>query len=1440
LSTSFNLYTLETSGVKSVAYNLDQTLIYAARRDGTIDVFDVASHAKVNSWQVGTLLGGMSLSEDGAFLLVAEDGSNGSGTLHRVSTIDGSVQNYSANSAFHDVEIVDAHSAILSGPSMLKFNIDTGSFTPLAGAKSYASDYSVLVEDRHLTLIAEPGISNGPLFVYDDQQGSVAAHGDDYQSPAKAGFNFGSQAISETAGLVAQGIGDTINIYDLSLHIIQTVLFSAAPNVINDRTDGLLFSDDGNYLYARSIATGDLVKYDTHTWSVIDQYAVGSAGYAQASSFPLPFSGDGDQIHISSSGQYFTIADTYSGQLQLLEFGNGIQGTAGPDTLTGSSSSDRLHGNGGDDILAGGTGDDVLDGGDGTDIAVIAATRASTTITINSQDSAVLTGPDGMDTLTSIETIRFSDQDVVVAQLGIFGTAGNDSLTGTAGTDSFYASLGNDAFDGGAGIDSVTYGGQRNSYTVSVLPNGDIRIAGPAKTDILHAIETLHFSDQTVPVSSLVTLGTPGADDLTLTTNNMMLLGLGGNDILRTGSFGGSLAGGAGDDIYYLGTSSAFVEAAGEGYDTIVTSVDLPNFDNRLDNIEALQLAPGANTYTLQAGPNATRLVGNDSQNTLLGGAGDDLIIGALGNDFMNGGNGNDTVVINANRTATTLQASLFVLQIVTAPDGILISNYATPTITAVSADGTDTLASIEKIQFNDVLFDTASLLHTGTINADTIAGTADGEVIFGQEGDDILTGGAGQDILVGGPGRDVFRDSAAGLNGDRIYDLSAGDRITISDASLAGFSFALSGNTLTYTGGTLTLDTLPNGQLYAAAGISGGVDIIVRRLNVQNDFNGDLKSDILWRNADGRVTDWFSTGTSFTDNPAFVRQVGADWRIAGTGDFSGDGKTDLLWRNANGTITFWSATGTSFSDNPAVNRSVPLDWQIAGTGDFNGDGKTDILWRNVNGTVTDWLSTGSNFADNGALNRSMSADWHIAGTGDFTGDGKSDVLWRNDNGAVTVWTSNGTGLSDAGSFSLTLGYDLHIAGTGDFNGDGNTDFLTRNDSGAVSIWQSNGTSFANVGTPHAMSLDWQIAAIGDYSGDGKDDLLWRSATGAGTDWISTGSDFTPNPSAVIGIGLDWTVQQPPKVTETIPFAAADFNGDGKDDLLWRHAGGTVTNWLSNGAGFSDNGSLARFVPLDWRIVGTGDFNGDGKADLLWRNADGTVTDWFSNGAGFSDNGSLARQVSVDWHIETTGDFNGDGRDDILWRNANGTVTDWLSNGTNFSDNGSVFFRQVSADWHIVATGDFNGDGRDDIVWRNADGTVTDWLSNGAGFSDNGSVFFRPVSADWSIAGTGDFNGDGRTDILWRNADGSITDWLSNGSGFSDNAAFFRGVPLDWQIMGVGDFNGDGRDDIEWRASNGIVTDWLSNGSGFTDNPAATRAVPLDWAIQHDGTTLLI
>jgi ELWxxDGT repeat protein len=297
-------------------------------------------------------------------------------------------------------------------------------------------------------------------------------------------------------------------------------------------------------------------------------------------------------------------------------------------------------------------------------------------------------------------------------------------------------------------------------------------------------------------------------------------------------------------------------------------------------------------------------------------------------------------------------------------------------------------------------------------------------------------------------------------------------------------------------------------------------------------------------------------------------------------GDFNNDGVSDVLWRNVNGTLAGWSVSEGRISSSEVLTFDGAVarpdaSWSVAGISDFNGDGAADVLWRNVDGTLVDWTMNGSTIASGGVLNAGGAAimpdaSWSVAGVGDFDGDSRSDILWRDSNGTLVDWAMNGSSI---------LSNSLITAG-------------------------------GNAVTPDAS---WGVAGIGDFDGDGRADILWRNTSGEVAAWLMNGS--------AISIGGDVT---------------------------------------SGGAAIRPDAS--------WSIAGVGDFNHDGKADILWRNANGSLAMWLMNGTTISSSGSITFNGAVvapdaSWHVVEIGDFNGDSDADILWRNDNGALAEWLMNG---------------------------------------------------------------------------------------------------------------------------------------------------------------------------------
>jgi len=89
-----------------------------------------------------------------------------------------------------------------------------------------------------------------------------------------------------------------------------------------------------------------------------------------------------------------------------------IQGASTGETLAGLQSDDIIAGGAGDDIIGGGLGNDIIDGGGGNDVLIVSGGSSGYRL-LRSGDDFILKGPDGRDSLTNVETIRFGDGRVL-------------------------------------------------------------------------------------------------------------------------------------------------------------------------------------------------------------------------------------------------------------------------------------------------------------------------------------------------------------------------------------------------------------------------------------------------------------------------------------------------------------------------------------------------------------------------------------------------------------------------------------------------------------------------------------------------------------------------------------------------------------------------------------------------------------------------------------------------------------------------------------------------------------------------------------------------------------------------------------------------------------------------------------------------------------------
>lgn len=232
--------------------------------------------------------------------------------------------------------------------------------------------------------------------------------------------------------------------------------------------------------------------------------------------------------------------------------------------------------------------------------------------------------------------------------------------------------------------------------------------------------------------------------------------------------------------------------------------------------------------------------------------------------------------------------------------------------------------------------------------------------------------------------------------------------------------------------------------------------------------------------------------------------------------------------------------------------------------------------------------------------------------------------------------------------------------------------------------------------------------------------------------------------------------------------------------IYWQNSStGERQIWSMNGTTHTSTATLGS-VPTSWNIVASADFNGDGKKDLVWQNTStGQIAVWTMNGA--TRLGSyVIGTAAPPWQIATASDFNGDGKPDLVLQNGyTGERLIWLMNG--LSRVGIVTVGTLSTQWKIIGSGDFDGDAKPDLLfWNTQTGQVAVWLMNGT--TPRGTVALHTGAPGWSLVGTSDLNGDGNVNILWQNqSNGQRAAWLMNRTTFL-SSAIIAVVPLSWNI----------------------------------------------------------
>ena len=778
--------------------------------------------------------------------------------------------------------------------------------------------------------------------------------------------------------------------------------------------------------------------------------------------------------------------------------GQYIVGTGGPDTIGGTDFADEILAGAGDDAITGGTGNDAIDGGDGTDTAVFAGERAGYTVSTVGGTTTV-TGPDGTDTITTVERLQFTDVTLIVGAGGgqyVVGTGGADTIGGTdfddeilagAGDDAITGGTGNDAIDGGDGTDTAVFAGERAGYTISTT-GGVTTVTGPDGTDTLTNVEQLQFSDGLYDLAGDLIddsiNGTSGPDTLDGDGTDNTINGLDGDDILGGAGGNDTLNGGAGDDVLDGGAGNDALNG-GDGVDTVSYASASAG--------ATVQLAKTNDQNTIGAGRDTLssieNLTGSAFRDYFTGDAGDNVLSDTLGgNDRFIGGAGNDTLSIersgNGAATEVTLTGGI-------GDDTMTFNGNGryTDTVVFEGQDGNDVISATGAFKAN-----VNGGAGNDTVTVDTLGGSF--VVKLGSGSDTLVL--AGTDGGFGGSAANIVRDFVAGAGGD-IIDLTA----YLAGGALTNYTPGdnpfLDGHMRLVQAGA---DTLV--QIDRDGGSDGFVTVMTLQKTFASNFTAFNFNGLapLPAPVEGGAGVDSLTGTEGIDvlngnggNDSLVGLAGADVLNGGAGNDvldGGDGD-DVL----NGGSGGQGDTATYATASAGVNVNLGL-LGLQNTGGSGFDSLTGIEHL-----------VGSAFTDELRGDAAANQLTDTLGGNDFLrGEAGNDTLLitRSGGGAATTVRLNGGADNDA----LTFTGNGRFSDTVTLEGEAGNDVITV--SGALTINIDAGTGddtiiYDTLGGVHRMTLGTGVDTVrladtgGLFQASG-DNLVRDFTTGVGGDIV--------------------------------------------------------------------------------------------------------------------------------------------------------------------------------------------------------------------------------------------------------------------------------------------------------------------------------------------------
>lgn len=1174
--------------------------------------------------------------------------------------------------------------------------------------------------------------------------------------------------------------------------------------------------------------------------------------------------GDGGNDHLSGGSGNDALSggagnDSVSGDDgdDIIDGGSGndhLGGGYGADQLFGGDGDDQLSGDAGDDRLSGGLGNDRLEGGYGDDQYFFAKGDGKDTIddvggqnTIYVSDLALSTVYFRRDGTSLVVRFLDSADDEIRLEHMFDPTSGNalsglaiddgsgqrrdldaasldlEVLKGTALGDTILGNVLANVIDGLAGDDIIHAAGGDDHVSGGV---GDDHLYGDAGNDTLLGGAGIDLLDGDTGDDQLD--GGDDNDSLLGGEGTDQLLGGSGNDLLDGGAGNDHMVGGSGDDIYVVdSTGDTLLEGAGEGNDTIRSSVTYA----LLDNVERMELT-GSDSIDAMGNSLDNELSGNDAANrleglqgddVLRGNAGDDTLIGGTGNDLLDGGYGIDQMIGGTG-------------------DDTYVVDTESDVIVEQSGEGFDVVNAHSSYTLSEHIERLVLVEGSGAWRG---TGNSSNNTILGNSSSNRLDGGAGADTLTGGLGDDTY---VVDNVGDEVVEVAGEGEDTVESSIDYVLGATLENLTLL---GTSNLDGTGNDQDNVLVGNAGnnrleggqGADSLYGGLG-DDYFIEESSDDWVYENADeglDTVERRYETNLVLKDNVENL--ILADGVATGNGN---DLDNLITGNSGDNTLGGWDGDDTlqGLDGNDALFGGTGSDTLIGDAGDDYLDGGTGVDHLeggagNDNYIVDDGSDVVIEAANGGTDQVQASASYALSanvenlfltGSADIDGTGNDLDNYIAGNGGVNrIDGGGGNDTMVAGG-----GDDLLIGGAGDdkyvFDVSSGSDVIDNSDGGFDGVFFTGGITrerlsfgrdgddlliFVDAGTAPAVRVTNHFlggdAAIDYVQPDGGfylttaeiNQIVAGGSSGGQYDQVIEG---TSAGEQLVGSAGKDLIKGLAGDDQLFGLAGDDAlqGGDGDDYLAGGNGSGTGSgaDRLEGGAG---NDTLSGEDGNDTLIGGTGDdsYVYGGGLDTIDNTGGGY------DGVFFND-GITASQLG----------FSRDGDDLVITVDGDANRTVRVTNHFVGGDSAIDFVQPASGSMLDTAAinalvGGGSGDpgtptepGNDGDYPNIVDGTAAGEQLLGT----NGRDLIHGLGGDDTIFG---FGGDDKFD------GGDGNDYLSGGNGSfsgSGNDILIGGAGSDTLVGEDGDdllLGGTGDDQYIWQAGSG--SDVIDNTGGGTD-----------------------